>query len=108
MLVVTRCVTFNTDHNLNIQARVTWGVACIRACSLICFFLLCANTRTRMINTDSLIDVIAFQTECTGLDLLTTVLCAVNAKAARIRKNHQEQSQVGEGEGTFYASITST
>ena len=63
---------------------------------------------TRMINTDSLIDVIAFQTECTGLDLLTTVLCAVNAKASRIRKNHQEQSQVGEGEGTFYASIIST
>ena len=61
-----------------------------------------------MINTDSLIDVIAFQTECTGLDLLTTVLCAVNAKAARIRKNHQEQSQVGEGEGTFYASIIRT
>ena len=45
MLVVhvggTRCVTSNTDNNMNIQARITLNVACMRACILICFFFMC-------------------------------------------------------------------
>jgi hypothetical protein len=47
----TRCVTFNTDNNMNILARITLNVACMRACILICFFL-CVNTMTSRINTN--------------------------------------------------------
>ena len=34
----TRCVTFSTDHMMNIQARITVKVACIRTC-LFLFFI---------------------------------------------------------------------
>jgi hypothetical protein len=34
----TRCVTSSTDHSMNIRARITWTVECIRTCI---FVVLC-------------------------------------------------------------------
>ena len=47
----TRCVPSRTDDIMNIHARITLTVACIRTC-IFDLFLVCVNTRTRRIKTN--------------------------------------------------------
>ena len=48
----TRCVTSNTDHYMNIQARITLRVEFIRTLYFI-IFISCVNTITSMIHTNA-------------------------------------------------------
>ena len=57
----TRCVTSNTDHNMQIQARITLSVEFIRTCIYFIHFILCVNTITSMITTNLFFDFTDFQ-----------------------------------------------
>jgi hypothetical protein len=78
---------FTTNRTMNIQARITLTVECIRTC-IFCIVIYVLNTRTSRIATNLCFDVIAKHLHNVDLSIKTVFSCEIEEyKQAYIERN---------------------